>query len=133
MLEVSCSECGALLGRYADPDSASDLPSRIDAHHEESPCTTRTVQVWEGKLNSPEMQAAIAWDEAHPPAKGEMSATEARYYSELEAAQCRCVGFDDSRCGWHNARFHSMEGVEEYDRLLDAESQSSRPHAEGGK
>lgn len=43
------------------------------------------------------------------------------YYLELEEEECRCAGDDDSRCGWHNARFHSMDGVEEYYRLLDQE------------
>lgn len=43
----------------------------------------------------------------------------------VEEAGCRCVetasGTDAQRCGWHNPRFHSMEGVEEYYRLLAEE------------
>jgi hypothetical protein len=45
------------------------------------------------------------------------------YYSELEDRECRCVGDDDSRCGWHNERFHSMEGVETYYKLLAKEEE----------
>jgi hypothetical protein len=54
----------------------------------------------------------------------EMSLEEAQYYSEVEEEQCRCVGDDRSRCQWHNPRFHSMTGVEEYYRMLEQEKES---------
>ena len=46
-----------------------------------------------------------------------MSDEEAQYYSDLEAEMCRCDGDDATACYPHNPRYHSMDGVEEYDRL----------------
>jgi len=48
---------------------------------------------------------------------GFLSPEEAEFYSELEERLCRCDGEDNSKCLPHNERFHSMEGIEEYDRL----------------
>jgi hypothetical protein len=40
---------------------------------------------------------------------------------DMEARECRCRGDDDTKCYWHNQRFHSMEGVELYYQMLAPE------------